>query len=328
LPSSASESEGDSPISAAQKLGQSPAQKLGQSPEADRILQAAAALERHSEHPLAAAIVDEAQRRGLPIEEAEDFRPLRGFGVEGTVDGRRLLVGSPRLFSQADVDVEPGVRAEAARAATTCSSALVLVATPDLLWGAICLADPLRVGAAEAVTRLRRIGVRQIAMLTGDARAVAESIAKELDIDETHAELLPEDKVRQVEALAARSRRLAMVGDGVNDAPALAAAPLGIALGRHGSDTALETADVVVMTPKLDRLAELVLLGRRCRRILWQNIAFALAIKSAVLLLAASGMATMWMAVFADVGAGLLVTFNGLRLVGSRRSRGCEHCSA
>jgi len=143
---------------------------------------------------------------------------------------------------------------------------------------------------------------------------VAESIARQLDLDEIHAELLPGDKVRHVENLAASHHRLAMVGDGINDAPALAAAPLGIALGRDGSDTALEVADIVIMTPKLERLGELVTLGRHCRQILWQNIVFALATKLAVLLLAAAGLATMWMAVFADAGAGLLVTFNGLRL--------------
>ncbi|HBO46405.1 MAG TPA: heavy metal translocating P-type ATPase [Planctomycetaceae bacterium] len=281
---------------------------------AETLLQAAASLELHSEHPLARAIVAEARRRDLPLTPPEDFRALRGFGAEGVVGGQRLMVGNPRLFVDADIEVDPAVRTAAGNVARDISDTLVLVANEETLLGTIRLADPLRPRARETLAQLRRKGVRTLAMLTGDRCEVAEAIARELNLDEIHAELLPEDKVRHVENLAASHDRLAMVGDGVNDAPALAAAPLGIALGRDGSDTALETAGVVVMTPNLDRLVELMTLGQRCRRILWQNIVFALTTKLAVLLLAAAGLATMWMAVFADVGAGLLVTFNGLRL--------------
>ena len=151
-------------------------------------------------------------------------------------------------------------------------------------------------------------------MLTGDGRGVADAVARAVGIDEVHAELLPEDKVARVKQISAAARCLAMVGDGVNDAPALAASRLGIALGSGASDTALETADAVVMTPDLGRLGELVDLGRRCHRILWENITVALTIKAAVLALAAAGWATLWMAVAADVGASLVVIFNGMRL--------------
>jgi len=293
---------------------------------ADRILQAAAMLENHSEHPLAEAIVREARRRDLAIGEVDDFRPLRGFGVEGTVDGRHVLVGSPRLFVERRLGVGPFAGAQVATAIREDACTLVLVGGDDSLWGMIRLADPPRPEARQALWSLRRLGVRSLVMLTGDSRAVADPIGRELGFDETFAELSPEEKVRRVEALAARHPRLAMVGDGVNDAPALAAAPLGIALGRQASDTALMAADVVVMTPALGRLAELVVLGRRCRRILRQNIFFALAVKAVVLALAAVGAATLWMAVFADVGASLLVTSNSLRLVDRRgKLPPCQH---
>ena len=153
-------------------------------------------------------------------------------------------------------------------------------------------------------------------MLTGDSQSVAQCVAEELGIDQVLAELLPEDKVARVQSLAAQYRHMAMVGDGVNDAPALAAAHLGIALGSTASDTALETADVVVMTPRLSRVGELVRLGRRCKAILVQNITFALVVKITFLVLAASGLVGMAMAVAADVGATMLVVFNGMRLLG------------
>lgn len=278
---------------------------------ADEVLAAAAALENHSEHPLARAIAMAAAQRGLPIAEVAEFAAIRGFGVRGNLDGNVLFVGSPRMFHDQGLLVSPlsaGLSAET----------LALVGGKSGLWGVIRMADLPRPEAAGAIEGLKRIGIRRIAMLSGDSRAVASRLATELGIDEVHAELLPEDKVKVVQELTGRFTHLAMVGDGVNDAPALAAASLGIALGSQSSDTALETADIVVMTPDLRRLVELVLLGRRVRRVLGQNIVLALATKGLVLLLAAAGLATMWMAVAADVGASLLVTLNGMRLAGGR----------
>ncbi len=278
---------------------------------ADEVLAAAAALENHSEHPLARAIAAAATQRGLPIPEVAEFAAIRGFGVRGTVGGRVLFVGSPRLFHEQGLPVSP-------LPADLSAETLALVGDEKGLWGTIRMADLPRPEAAGAIEGLKRIGIRPIAMLSGDSRAVASRLATELGIDEVHAELLPEDKVEVVQQLVDRFHHLAMVGDGVNDAPALAAASVGIAVGSQSSDTALETADIVVMTPDLGRLVELVLLGRRVRRVLGQNIVLALATKGLVLLLAASGLATMWMAVAADVGASLLVTLNGMRLAGGR----------
>ena len=286
---------------------------------ADDVLRVAALLECHSEHPLAAAIASEARQRGLDLasQRVLDFAALRGFGVRGTLDGVTFYVGSPRLFRREGLGGGPGVPATVAEGSDT----LALLGTRDAVWGAIRLADPPRADAAAAVAELKRLGVRPIVMLTGDSRAVAERIGQRLGLDEVHAELLPEDKVARTRELAARYPHLAMVGDGVNDAPALAASRLGIALGSEASDTALETADVVVMTPQVGRLPELIRLGRRCRRILLENIYLALSIKAAVLLLAAAGLATMWMAVAADVGASILVIFNGLRLAAGPATR-------
>ena len=278
----------------------------------DEVLQLAASLEQHSEHPLAAAILAAAAERGLSIPDAENFSALRGFGIEGTIGGRRYFVGSPRLFEQngaASLEDSPHAGEGATPAILICEQQLL---------GTIWLADALRDDARRAIDELRALDVAPIALLTGDRRAVAAHIAQQVGIDEIYADLLPEDKVATVQLLTASRPQLAMVGDGVNDAPALAASRLGIAFGSQASATALETADVVVMSPQLARLPELIRLGRRTRRILKQNITLALLVKALVLILAALGWATMWMAVAADVGASLVVIANGMRLLGGR----------
>jgi Cd2+/Zn2+-exporting ATPase len=283
---------------------------------ADDALRLAAMLERHSEHPLAAAIVAAAAARGLDVPETSRFAAIRGFGVEGDHEGVTYYVGSPRLFrtngwggAAAHRDFTDEVPAAAA-------ATVALVGTRERIAGAILLADPPRADAAFAVRQLKQMGVARIVMITGDSRATAQWIAGQLGIDDARAELLPQDKVDEVARLVQTHPRMAMVGDGVNDAPALAASRLGIALGSQASDTALETADVVIMSPKLERVVELLRLGRRTRAVLWQNILLSLAIKALVFVLAALGIATMWMAVAADVGASMLVIFNGMRLLG------------
>ncbi len=275
----------------------------------DLVLSLAAALEQQSDHPHAKAIVAAAEARGLTIRGAEDVVARRGFGVEGGVDGQRCLVGNLRLIER-EAPAAAWAAADLDRADETTSA---FVATPQAVVGVVRLADPPREDAAEAVAALRKMGLAT-AILTGDRAAAARGVASRLGIEEIYAELLPADKVDCVGALARRHRCLAMVGDGVNDAPALAAAHLGVALGSQASATALETADVVVMTPRLGRVAELARLGRRCRWILGENITLSLALKAGFLVLAAMGMATMWMAVAADMGASLAVTLNGLRL--------------
>ena len=313
---------------------------------AEEVLSAAASLESHSEHPLAGAIVAEARRRGLAVEPASDFTAMRGFGVRGTVGGQTVFVGSPRMFTDAGATAglpssvfqeflaftagqassgtlfqqeaagDDSVEDMPSAAAGTTPA---MVATADAFWGTIRLADRPRPEAARAVADLKSLGLESVSMLTGDSQAVAESIAQKVGIDRCYAELLPDEKVAQVRKIAAESSPMAMVGDGVNDAPAMAASQLGIALGAEASDTALETADVAIMTADLGRVAELIRLGRRTRRILGQNIFLALAIKAIVLAAAAVGLATLWMAVVADVGASMLVIGNGMRLTGGRQ---------
>ncbi|MBI3467356.1 MAG: cation-translocating P-type ATPase [Planctomycetes bacterium] len=287
------------------------------------VLRIAASLEQASDHPLAQAILAAACERGLELSPVSGFSALRGFGVQGTLHGETYFVGSPRMLEQRSeqLGIVPSIglydpeRFPAIKEGAT----LAVVGTRDRILGAIHLADPPRAEGAEAIRELHALGVQPVMMLTGDARPVAAAIAHELGIDEVHAELLPDDKVREVAELAKRVPSLAMVGDGVNDAPALAASHLGIALGSGASDVARETADVVIISPQLARVPELIRLGRRCRRLLAQNIALSLAMKLLVLLLALADLATMWMAVAADVGASLLVISNGMRLVGSQR---------
>lgn len=285
----------------------------------DDVLATAAALERHSEHPLARAIVAAAEQQGLPTKVANGVSALRGFGVQGEVDGQMYFLGNARMFRQPQFSLAPSdlnrideVATASGASATVATQAWL--GTTDRLIGVVRLADRPRPETRDAIAELRQLGVQRVAMLTGDNQQVAQSVAREIDIDEVHADLLPQDKIEKVRAMSIGTT-LAMVGDGVNDAPALAAADVGIALGGQSSDTAMETADVVIMTPDLSKLASLMRLSRRCRALLKQNIAFALGTKLLVMLLAIGGIATMWMAIAADVGASLLVIANGMRMI-------------
>jgi Cd2+/Zn2+-exporting ATPase len=281
----------------------------------DEVLAVAAALEHTSEHPIAAAIVSAAAGRGVPIAAATNIETLRGFGIRGEIDGRRALVGNAEAMRREGIAVDDAAKNLLLQ---NPAASAVLVSREMALVGVILLADRPRDDAKEAVAGLRMLGVQSIGMVTGDRAEAAEHIASQLGIDVVYADLRPEEKIARVQALALERPMLAMVGDGVNDAPALAAARIGIALGSGASDTALETADIVVLSPKLMRLVELIRLGRRTHHVLMQNVTLALAIKAATLLAAAAGAATMWMAVAADVGASLLVIGNGMRLMRGR----------
>lgn len=296
----------------------------GHKPE--ELLAIAAAIEERSSHALSEAIVSAAEERGVIRWKAEDYRALAGQGAMARLNGCLFMLGNARLMEQyALLNEEARQQLEELQQKRR---SVVLVASqegcehigePHLI-GAIGLADELRPEAAEAVRRLRAAGISRIIMLTGDHHRVAQAIADELGLDEFYAELLPAQKVQVVEQLIQRYERAAMVGDGVNDAPALARATIGIAMGAAGTDVALETADVALMSDDLRKIADLVQLGRRTRRNIIQNVTFSLAIKLVFLALAVAGMATLWMAVFADMGASLLVTLNGLRLLAGRAS--------
>ncbi|OHD70843.1 MAG: cadmium-translocating P-type ATPase, partial [Spirochaetes bacterium RBG_16_67_19] len=281
------------------------------------VLMAAAAVEARSEHPLAGAILAHARERGLTPPEAGEFQSLPGRGASAVLDGRRLFVGNHRLFEEMGWCAPP-VEALLERLESEGQTA-VLVGRDGQVLGAVSVADRPRRDARRALAELKRAGVRHTLMLTGDNRATARAVAAELGVDEVRAELLPQDKVEAVRELAARHGGVAMVGDGVNDAPALAAATVGIAMGAAGADAALETADVALMSDDLTRLPTAVRLSRRVGGIVRQNILFALLVKVVFIALTPLGLTSLWMAVAADMGASLLVIFNGLRAL--RRAR-------
>ncbi len=283
---------------------------------AHELLATAAALEARSSHPLARAITDSATGQGLRPDPASTSRTVPGHGVEGSYDGRAVWLGSDRFAAEkgmADQLPEPVVRE-----IETAGSTLVVVGDDTRVLGLLELRDRIRPEAAGIVARLHALGVGRIVMLTGDNARTAQAVASAAGIDEVRAELLPEDKVAAIEALAQTHDVVAMVGDGVNDAPAMARAHIGIAMGAIGSDAAVETADIALMTDDISRLPWLVAHSRRAMRIIHQNIGFSLAVKAAFVVLTALGMATMWGAIAADVGVSLLVVANALRLLRAR----------
>jgi Cd2+/Zn2+-exporting ATPase len=238
---------------------------------------------------------------------------LPGLGAEGQVDGRPALVGNHRLFEDHGLctpEVHEGLDRLAAHGQTA-----VLVAAHNQPLGIIGVADETRDAGRDAIAMLRRQGVKHVVMLTGDHHGTAAGVARELGIDEVRAELLPEDKVRAVRDLREAYGVVAMVGDGVNDAPALAAADVGIAMGAAGTDAALETADIALMTDDLLKIPFTVRLSRATLRNIKVNVAISLSLKAIFLVMAVAGVATLWMAVLADMGASLFVIANGLRLL-------------
>jgi Cd2+/Zn2+-exporting ATPase len=275
------------------------------------LLAMAAGVESGSEHPLAAAILARAETDAVAVPPSERFRAMVGKGVRAEVGGRTVLVGRPELFGAAGA--QPRVTELLARLEADGRTA-VLVGTPEAPAGAIAVADPVRGGVREALAALRNLGVERIVLLTGDNEATALAAGALAGVDEVRAGLLPADKVDAVRELQSRYGPLMMVGDGVNDAPALAAASVGVAMGAAGTDAALETADVGLMGDDLSAVPALIALSRRSGRVIRQNIAVSVLVKAVFLVLAPLGLATLWMAVFADMGTSLAVTANGLRL--------------
>jgi Cd2+/Zn2+-exporting ATPase len=287
-------------------------QPLGELTESE-LLTLAAAVEIRSEHPIASAIVQEARDRSLAFGGVAGVRALPGLGAEGTVNGAMVACGSMRLFRDRgwlDARSERAVDVVASSGASA-----VLVAYEGRPVGVIAVADQERDVAADAIDLLHRQGIEHIVMVTGDHDAAARAIAARLGVDEVHAGLLPHEKVEAVGALRDRYGSVAMVGDGVNDAPALAAADVGIAMGVIGSDAALETADVALMTDELPKIAYALRLSRATVRNIHANIAISLVLKAAFLALAIAGVATLWMAVVADTGTSLIVVANAMRLL-------------
>ncbi|RMF71984.1 MAG: cadmium-translocating P-type ATPase [Planctomycetota bacterium] len=282
---------------------------------AEHVLEIAAAIEQRSEHPIAEAIVQHAGRRGIAPPACSAYQALRGKGAEATVAGQRYLLGNHRLLE------ERGVCTAALHERMTehedCHHTVVGLASTTAPLGVILLSDALRPEAPDVVAALRRAGVERVVMLTGDNIGTARAIAEQCGGIDYKAELLPADKVTAVEDLRAEHGHVVMVGDGINDAPALATATVGVAMGVGGTDAALETADVALMADDLRKLPWLLRHSRRTRTIIIQNVTLSLGIKAIFLALAIPGLANLWMAIAADMGASLLVVFNGLRLMRS-----------
>ena len=284
-------------------------QVLGEGSDAAHVEHLAYVLAAHSDHPVSRAIAAALRPNAV---EARAFTALAGRGVQAQVQGRHYVLGNHRLVEergQCSATLEALLQ-EHERAGRT----VTLLAGDEGVLALFAVADTVKPHAREAVQALRELGIA-VVMLSGDNQATASAVAQEAGIEEARGELLPGDKLAAIEALQRARGATAMTGDGINDAPALARADLGIAMGGAGTDTAMEAADAVVMNDDLRRIPELVRLSRATRAVLWQNIALALGIKAAVLVLALLGSASMWMAVFADMGASLLVVANGLRLL-------------
>lgn len=281
---------------------------------AEELLRIAAAVEQQSQHPLAAAVVRKAQADGLSIETAEAVESVTGRGIRARVGGRRVEIGNARLFNEANVTIPPDILDSAARLQASGRS-VMLARTEDRWLGVLGLADRPREGVREVLDRLRKAGLKRIVMLTGDHRAVGEAIGKEVGVDEVRGELLPEDKVTAIQALLKEHGRVAMVGDGVNDAPALAQATVGIAMGAAGTATALETADVALMADDLGRLPFAIGLSRKARAIIRQNLYLSLAVIAALILATTTGVFGIGPAVFVHEGSTLVVIANALRLL-------------
>jgi Cd2+/Zn2+-exporting ATPase len=281
----------------------------------EELLRAMGSLEARSDHPLARAVSACVVKRGISVPPAEDVQAVQGRGVTAQVEGKRYWLGSHRYLEELKQET-PEVRAQI-ESMSSAGRTVVVMGTDDHVCGFITLADAVRPEAREAVSKLRAAGIQHVIMLTGDNQSTADRIAQETGIDEVRAELLPADKVAAVEDLVNRYQYVAMIGDGVNDAPAMGRATIGIAMGAVGSDAAIEAADIALMSDELARIPWLILHSRRTIAIIRQNVTLSLAVKVLFLVLTLGGFANLWAAIAADMGVSLIVIANALRLLRS-----------
>jgi Zn2+/Cd2+-exporting ATPase len=263
------------------------------------------AIEVKSTHPIAKAILEYSQSQNLP--EATNIQEIAGKGLKGEVAGKSLLVGNKKLMQQFNISVPTKT--------DDIVESIVMVSIDEQFAGYVTIADELKEDAKQSIQQLRKAGIQEIIMLSGDKDSITQKVAQELGIETAKGGLLPEDKLNEVEKIKQDSTKIvAFVGDGINDAPVLAASDVGIAMGALGSDVAIETADVIIQTDQPSKIVTGIKIGKSTQRIIWQNIALAFGVKVIVLILGAGGLATMWEAVFADVGVALLAILNAVRL--------------
>lgn len=273
----------------------------------EELLEYAAFAESHSNHPIALSIID-AYSKEVDKTLIGDYEEISGHGIKVTVKGKEVLAGNSKLMKRENISYQQ----------PESIGTVVHMAIDGVYSGYIIISDEVKEDSKRAARSLKEIGVLRIVMLTGDSKAVADKIGKDLNLDEVHAELLPDQKVEKVELLSSSKPpkgKLIFVGDGINDAPVLARADVGVAMGGIGSDAAIEAADVVLMTDEPSKLVDAIKIAKRTRHIVWQNIVFSMAVKGIVLILGAGGIATMWEAVFADVGVALLAVLNAMRVM-------------
>ena len=283
--------------------------------EQNELLLITAAIEKGSQHPLASAIMRKAEESGLKFNDVsiEEFHSITGKGVKAKVNNQMYYVGSPNFFEELHGSI-PNDRKEKITELQTQGKTVMVLGTEKEILSFIAVADEMRESSKEVISKLNNMGIETV-MLTGDNERTAAAIGKRVGVSDIRADLLPEDKLNFIKELRRKYQSVAMVGDGVNDAPALAASTVGVAMGGAGTDTALETADIALMSDDLSKLPYTINLSRRALMIIKQNITFSLAIKLLALLLVVPGWLTLWIAIFADMGATLIVTLNSLRLL-------------
>lgn len=290
----------------------------------EEVLRSAAAIDSHSEHPLAKAVVAASQSRNITWSESSQYQSVTGRGATAVIANHPHFIGNHKMAHELGV-CSPEIEAKLAEIEARGESLAILGHTPHegcagAVLGIISIGDTMRTEAPEALRLLHAAGLKKVVMLSGDNQRTASAIAKLAGIDEAYGDLMPEQKIEHIRRLMAEHHYVGMIGDGVNDAPALAIASVGIAMGAIGSDTAIETADMALMQDDLTRVAEAIALGRRTLSIIQFNVTFALAVKALFLILAFTGHTSLWLAILADTGATLLVITNALRLLGGARS--------
>ncbi len=285
----------------------------------EEILRVAAAIDTHSEHPLAQAVVKYAEEKKIQFPRSENYQSKTGRGAEAQIDGHLFFVGNHRFAHESAVCSEE-LEKQLHETESQAMSVVIVGHKPHEgckgeVLGILAVGDTIRSNAIEAIKALHAAGVEKVIMLSGDNQKTVDAIAKQVCIDEAKGDLLPDQKIERVRELLAQHKHVGMIGDGVNDAPAMAAASIGIAMGGVGTDTAIETADIALMQDDLSKVAEAILLGRRTIRIIKANIIFALGVKAVFLVLALLGHTSLWLAILADTGATLVVIANALRLL-------------
>ncbi|WP_193554863.1 heavy metal translocating P-type ATPase [Halobacillus salinus] len=281
--------------------------------DAGKLISIARTIEEHSTHPIALAVTSYAEEREIAPQAGEDFAALPGKGATASISGIQYFAGNPKLFDEMDVAMDDWQ--EDIKLLQESGHTLILVGTRQEVLGLLSVADTIRDITVQSIQSLKAVGLKEMVMLTGDNDGTAKKVSAEAGVDRYFAELLPEDKVEAVKTLQREGKQVAMVGDGINDAPALATADLGIAMGGAGTDTAMETADIVLMADNLEKLPHTIRLSRKALNIIKQNVWFSLLTKVAALLLIFPGFLTLWMAVISDTGAALVVILNSMRLM-------------